>query len=284
MKRPKNRAFVRSDESYNFKRNLFGFVLSGLIGLVGVFQTEFFVSLLPSPSNAAIKDHIEKSEKIQHDQIAKSAKKWGKPQDGIEFKLFGDAQLKRLQEAKAILFDDNALQSELQNEFGASFHDVNAVVIPSWEMNPDNNELIGITTDGWRQATTAKGEVDVGGFTLRDRPFRTLVTLDGRPRLVLNPKAFESPKMLRLTLFHELLHAMNVPGFYPWPFTFAQNDLTYLEEYRAYVKREGLEGWHEASIWVLAVLVPWLITAWLGKLIWNYRKSQRQATDATCAT
>lgn len=200
---------------------------------------------------------------------------------GIVLESFdGPAQLKVLEEAKTSLLNDETLQAELRNEFGACFRDLNVVVIPAWKMDSvDNNEVLGITIDGWRQATTARGELDVGGFTLRDRPLSASVTVDGRPRIVLNPKAFETAASLRVTLYHELLHAMNIPGFYPWPLTFAQNDLIYLPRYRAFLRREGLGVWTEVRTWVLAVLVPWFIAGLIARPLRAYAINHRHRTQ-----
>ncbi len=271
----RSKSFGEPEDRYKYKRTGFGLVLSLFVCLIGVAQTKLFVTALPCPSNEAIRKHVVASLKLQKEQATRYAKKSAQVPDGIVFELFDtDVEFKQLEETKAALLSDDALQKDLRDSFGASFQEVNAVVVPAWKLQTsDNNDVIGITMDGWRQAVTAKGEVDVGGFTLRDRPGRVACTLDGRPRLVLNPKAFESARMLRLTLFHELMHAINVPGFYPSPVTFAQNDLTYLPEYRAYVKQQKLEGWDEWIIWALAVFMPALISALLAKRLVQLRRA-----------
>lgn len=269
-----SRRFTESPQSYRFKRSLFGAILSFLIGVLGIFQTRTFISQLPGLDESYIRQHVTQCRKLQSVKRNNSTK----TKSGIVVELFDtDKQKQAIEEARDSLLKDEELQSVLRDKFGVSFRDLDVVVIPAWKMDtPDNIKQIGITIDGWRQASTAKGETNVGGFTLRDRPTDTKPsTLDGRPRIVINPKAFESEKTLRLIVFHELLHAMNVPGFYPWPLTFAQNDLTYLKEYRHFVKRAGLEawdGWDETRTWVLAVFVPWLICAQLTRQLWIYRK------------
>jgi hypothetical protein len=267
--------FTESPRSYKFKRTLFGAVLSFLIGIVGIFQTRTFIARLPGLDETSIRQHVTQCRRFQSVKRNNSTQ----TKSGIVVELFDtDKQKQSIEDARDSLLKDEELQSVLYQKFGVSFRDLDVVIIPAWKMDtPDNIEQLGITINGWRQASTAKGEANVGGFTLRDRPTDARpTTLDGRPRIVINPKAFESEKALQLVVFHELLHAMNVPGFYPWPLTFAQNDLTYLEEYRHLVKRGGLEawdGWDETRTWVLAVFVPWLICALLIRQIWIYRGS-----------
>jgi len=266
--------FTESPHHYRFKRALFGAILSFLVGVVGIFQTRTFISQLPGLDESYIRQHVTQCRKLQTVKQNNSTQE----KSGIVVELFdNDKQKKSIEEARDSLLKDEELQSVLREKFGISFRDLDVVIVPAWRMDtPDNIEQIGITIDGWRQASTAKGETNVGGFTLRDRPTDAKpTTLDGRPRIVINPKAFESEKALRLIVFHELLHAMNVPGFYPWPLTFAQNDLTYLKEYRYFVKTarlEGWDGWDETRTWVLAVFVPWLICGQLIRQICKYRK------------
>jgi hypothetical protein len=266
--------FTESPHHYRFKRALFGAILSFLVGVVGIFQTRTFISQLPALDESYISQHVTQCRKLQTVKQNNSIQK----KSGIVVELFDtDKQRKSIEEARDSLLKDEELQSVLREKFGVSFRDLDVVIMPAWKMDtPYNIDQIGITIDGWRQASTAKGETNVGGFTLRDRPTDAKpTTLDGRPRIFINPKAFESEKTLRLIVFHELLHSMNVPGFYPWPLTFAQNDLTYLKEYRYFVKRAGLEGWDgwdETRTWVLAVFVPWLICGQLIAQIRKYRK------------
>jgi hypothetical protein len=256
-----SRAFVESQRKYDLRRLRLGMGIAAFVMVIGILQTQLFVSSLPCPSQDEVHKHIKASQDIQTAISVDYCNKAKRQLDpGITFKFFNDEQSKRLNSIAASLLEDEQLQSELMQSFGVSFRGLNVVVVPAWHMDtPDNDEPIGITLEGWKEASTSKGGLDVGGAVLRDRPSKQRITIDGRPRIMLNPKAFESTETLRLTLFHELLHAMNIPGFYPSALTFAQNDLTYLPEYRSFVRRKNLEGWNELRIWTLAVFVPFLI-------------------------
>lgn len=256
---------IDRSKKYKLNLSLLGLILSLAVGIVGVFQTRFFVSVLPRPDTAVVREHIRRCRNFQN----RTAADIKNPSGGIVFKLFDVEPTRKLEKAKESLVNDSALQAELINKFGVCFRDLDVIVAPAWVL-PNDNEQLGITPEGWKQAKLAKGESDVGGLTLRNQPSQKPVTIDGRPRIVLNPNAFQSAETLRLVLFHELLHALNVPGVYPWPLTFAQNDLTYLPEYRAFIWREGLEGWDESRTWVLAVVVPWLIGFRLARRVRYY--------------
>ena len=69
--------------------------------------------------------------------------------------------------------------------------------------------------------------------------------------MILKESAFASERALRFAFFHELVHAMNIPGWqYKVPvklpylgrfeLTSGQTDLSYLEEYRWFTTKEGL--------------------------------------------
>lgn len=244
---------------------LFYAILPMIVGLVGFVQTDAFASLLSRPSDAQIRVSMRESQAIQ-DEIARRSS-INPPSRAIEFQLFDEAQVTALQNATSFILVDDSLQRELQLAFGRSLRDVTAVVVPSWRINSGNLDLLGITNEGWQSIQTKRSGgldllqtslTDVGGYTLRERPHTPAVTLDGRPRIVLNLSAFESAAKLRLVLFHELLHAMNIPGYQPPWYAFAHNDLTYLPLYRDYVRRSGFRRFDEYMVWILAVITPWI--------------------------
>jgi hypothetical protein len=253
--------FVKPKQRYKRLWSWLHLVVTTALVCIGIIQTQWFVSLLPHPSIDTIRDHIAKCQGLQKEARDHCCKESSQPiQSGIIFKLFSDNQKRHLEAARDILLNDEALDNELRQKFKISLRDLNVVVVPAWQMDTtDNNQLIGISDQGWRDANVAKGEPDVGGCTLRERPGFSAITDDGRPRIVLNPKAFEKDRTIRLTLFHELLHAMNVPGYYPSKLTFAQNDLTYLPEYRAYVRQHQLDGWYQYNVLLFGVGVPLLL-------------------------
>lgn len=263
--------FIEPEDKHKLWKCKVGITLSAIVLICGFFQTQLFVKLLPRPENNVIRAHIEQCRKIQEQLGAQ------KNPSGIIFWMFGEKPLRTLEEAKESLLRDDALQTKLKEKFGTSFRELNVVIVPAWAMDTTaNNEQIGITYAGWKEATGAKGDSDVGGFTLRDRPGLKQITVDGRPRIVLNPVCFQDRNSLRLTLFHELLHAMNVPGDYPSRVTFAQNDLIYLPEYTEFVNQENLDGHREAIIWVLAVLIPAFI---LALLVRRHKKVRKRLTN-----
>jgi hypothetical protein len=253
--------FIEPEEKSELVYLTVGIALSAILLIGGIFQTQLFVSFWSYPNNKTIRGHMAECRAIQ-DKMATQDR-----QHGIIFQLFDDKVRNNLEATRDALLNDDSLQSELEEKFGMSFRELDVVIVPAWENSPDNNALIGITYDGWKEATKVKGFSDVGGVTIRDKPQLSKRTVDGRPRIVLNPCAFQN---LRLTLFHELLHAMNVPAYYPSSLTFAQNDLIYLSEYREIVSRERLDEWHEIKIWAFAVGVPallfWLIVRRFVKL------------------
>jgi hypothetical protein len=242
--------FIEPEEKFGLVHLAVGIILSAILLIGGICQTQLFVRFWAYPDNKTIRGHMAECRKLQ------DAMSHGNQEHRIVFQLFDDKVRKTLEATRDSLLNDDSLQSELKAKFGVSFRELDVVVIPAWENTPDNIDLVGVTQDGWKEATKVKGYSDVGGVTVRDKPILSKRTVDGRPRIVLNPCAFQN---LRLTLFHELIHAMNVPAYYPSPLTFAQNDLIYLPEYREIVRREHLDEWREIKIWTFAVIVPALL-------------------------
>lgn len=276
------RSLIEPQERSDLWRVYVGISLSAFLVILGIFQTQLFVSFLPQPDIEAIRRHMAEAQEIQKQIATNYYSQIGKDSirgTGFRTRLFDVKQSRMLEEALNSLQGDEMLQTELKHKFGISFRDLNVVVIPAWQTyTTDNNYIVGLTDYGWREARAARVESDVGGFTVRDRPLVNPVTIDGTPRIVLNPEAFRSTKALRLTLFHEMFHAMNVPGYYPSRFTFAQTDLTYLPEYRNFVKREQLEEFKEFKLWLLAVFIPALICLLCVRRALALRRTIKAAT------
>jgi hypothetical protein len=238
-----------------------------LVGVFGIFQTQLFVSLMDRPSLGDIKRQMDVSEHRQREIAARYQQRTGKkPVDELHISgkpLFSEIQYRAIDEAaKSLMEDDDTLPY-----FKTSLKQVRAVIFPAWMIDkPKDYEAFGITPDGASHAPAVAGDPLIHAFTLRDRdpvdqPHE--VTVDGTPRIALNLSAFESKETLRLTIFHELLHAGNVPGYDASRFTVLQNDLTYLPEYRGYIAREGLEGWRELKLWGWWVCAPWGVSGLL---------------------
>ncbi len=239
---------------------------------VGFCQTSYFGRFLPGYDHAAIVSHIKSCQALQQNKLSK----------GIAFEGF-DNQIEhsqltiRLQAAVHSFSDDVALNEMLKHQFGEDLNDLNAVIVPSWEItSQERADLYEITLAGWSYANKARDADYVGAYTLRNRPDEPPVTRDGRPRIILNPSAFQSESALRFTLFHELLHALNIPGRDPPWFCFGQDDLRYLKEYRDEVDRRGWIALNQVAIWVLAVLLPLGIGNAQIIYAYAYLKARRQ--------
>ncbi|MBC8030939.1 MAG: hypothetical protein H7Z16_12575 [Pyrinomonadaceae bacterium] len=159
------------------------------------------------------------------------------------------------------LLDDEALQAAIRQDFGRSFHDVNAIVFPAWEAIHDK-AVFGFTDVGRDAALIASRQVFAAGFTVHDRHNQPQATIDGVPRIGIDREALYDQDTVKLTLFHELFHAMNVPKHEPPWYTVMQNDLVYCDEYRDYVKRFGFKYDRERNIWIVTA-IPMLFFLYL---------------------
>jgi hypothetical protein len=186
--------------------------------------------------------------------------------------LFNETERANLQEAENILLRDISLRSRLIHEFGQSLENVNAVVVPAREMHNDlNRDQLGLRPEVWGSSKKNAADLNVEGFTIADdQPVRT--TYDGRPRVVITLNAFESPKTLRLTLFHELVHALHVPARKPPWFLIYQSDLAYLPVYQSCISEANLDGSDEVGAWVFlfAFVISLGVTVIVARL--NYRR------------
>jgi hypothetical protein len=233
--------------------NLLLALLFFCISLFGFAQTEKFVSLLPHPSKAEIRASMEKATAEQRQIMARYGYVDGQEPHATRMvsNLFTDEDEKRVHIALYNLLRDEKLNEPLRHGLGVRLRNVTAVIVP---YGYDAAQL-GLTEDG-RRLLTSTGELNLSGMTIRDVDSARQLTSDGRPRIILFDTAFYSEKTLRLTLFHELLHASNVPGHTLSPFTFLQDDLTYLPEYRFALKERGFRKWNEFYIWLFGVVLP----------------------------
>lgn len=217
-------------------------IVSSLLFAIGCFfQTETFLTLFSAPSNDSLRKHILESRSMQ-DYIKRSAPGDTKRTPGVQTKFLANYLVERVDEQIKSLKNDPELQSQLTNALGVSFADVDVDILPSWEIERLSIKEVGLTPEGFQQ--TLKGPTDfLSGLTIRDKPGQPQVTLDGVPKIVLRPGAFASTRELRLTLFHELLHALNIPGYQPTKLNRACDDLVYFGLYRSYVNQSGLQPW-----------------------------------------
>lgn len=238
-------------------------VIAALSGIFGIFQTEWFVSTRPSPALSEIRQQVTIDDAVQQKIYVEYCRNHQSGTRGIIFysPLFNEKQVKLLETAKDALMRDLALQSQLRNDFGHSFDEVNAFFVPAWELhNPWNQDVVGLTKVGWFGIKAHAGDPNILGFTMRDRQNIPMqLTIDGTPRVALNLEAFVSAHTLQLTVYHELLHAANVPAYDPPRVTLLQTDLTYLPQYRDYIHQTGLDDGREQRIWLVIVFAPWTV-------------------------
>lgn len=227
-----------------------------------VAQSEWYVSL-PGPPGGVERmrrrmENDREAQKLIGDRYREEKNK--EPVRGLVFhSLFGEANRIRLERAKQFLLGDKIFEEKFKRKYGVSLQDVNALVIPDWHMNnPDNQGQFGFMDTGWTECKKITGKLSVGGYTIRDTVVRQ-ATVDGTPRILISYKAFRSDEKLRQTLFHEMLHALNVPKHYPSRINFTRSDLVYLPEYREFLERTGLRN-SEWWLWYL-LIYPLSITA-----------------------
>lgn len=224
-----------------------------LVATFFFLQTEVFISLFTPPSRDEVRKAIAtaraKQTLIGREYKARTGRD---PESGVVIlsELFGDKRTEDIKREVEFLQQDAEINNYLYDAFGVSLADANVVVIPSWAMyRPENEELLGLTTEGRKTNKRHINETDVAGFTIRDKvPQEPQLTLSGRPRIVLNDEAFLSRRTLRLTLFHELLHGINIPGRPP-PRWLRRSDLCYLPEYRLCIARAQLNPYRELWLW-----------------------------------
>src|SRR5882724_358682 len=227
------------------------------LAIVGFCQTQLFVSLLPYP-RAQVLNHREKASLRQSEiQSEYRARTGNEPLSFVEYRSFSPSVQVELKESMTYLISDERLNTKLKESFGVTLRDTKAVIIPSWEVEDRAGAtLVGLTLSGWTMLSS-RSISDEHGVVIRDTGDQSeQLTTDGVPRIVLSASAFQDPKTLRLTLFHELLHALNIPGYSPSRVVALQDDLTYLPEYRSIVRQEKLRGWTEYNIWFFGVILP----------------------------
>jgi hypothetical protein len=230
---------------------LCGALLTAAIATGCWMQTDYFVTLFDFPSYDLLRSHMAKSQQIQA-SIAKKSK--SDTSQSATYLFFSDSQKAQLEDARRFILSDPELEKKLKDRFGTSLKDVHTVIAPSWETdNKGYCTLLGITEEGgWSDFQQAARSCEIGATTIRDKPDEGERTVDGRPRIVLNMNAVASTSWTRLVVFHEMLHAMNIPGFKPTRLARVQTDLTYLPEYRWFVAKENLD-WGGDFYWFFTV-------------------------------
>jgi hypothetical protein len=257
--------FVEADDQYNIKKARIKLGILFVLGCLGICQTQRVIGWIGRQDIASIRQEMAVAEQAQ-EQIRESyfRKTGHTPPFKITFHpLFNDKQKQMLEAARVEILRDQKFQDTLEGLFQTCFRHASVVVIPAWHMhNSANYEWMGIPRASGLAASVHAGDPTIEGFTIRDRyPNEAQRTIDGIPRIALNLEAFQSTKTLQLTLFHELLHGLNIPGHEPLgPINQFQNDLTYLPEYRIFVSQTRLDGWREYKI-NAGVALFWLALA-----------------------
>jgi hypothetical protein len=245
---------------------------------LGILQTDWFVTRLNHPTDVEVRQMLKEDDeeqqkiRLQYERETRKA-----PTKGIVFhERFEPNPTRMLTEALAKLKANRELQQAIKNDFGKTFDDLNAVVFPAWE-TAHHKSVFGLTDFGIAAARDASGQLFAAGFTVRDRHKMPRITDEGVPRVGIDVEAFEDQETLKVSLFHELLHAMNVPKYEPAWYTFAllQHDLAYCDQYRAYVKRFGFKNNRESLVRI-GIMLPLLTFGYLllrlALCVWKRRR------------
>lgn len=169
--------------------------------------------------------------------------------------LFSKRQQAQLDLAIRHLLSNEAARKALEERFGTSLHELDAVIIPAGDILIEElDEDLGITPITREMYRDAVGDPDYDAFTARDHADAEGFTDDGRPRIILNQSVFGTQQRLKRQLFHEALHALNVPKH---DVSHIRHDLFYLQEYREAAKLFGREDKDEDfKTWVCFVIAP----------------------------
>jgi hypothetical protein len=259
---PRLRSWVKGREKTGrlepYERNmlLIRVFIFSVVALLGFCQTQLFVKLTTSPRMLdEYKLQMEASRERQL-AIARAAGK-ERPHGLASSPLFFEWQRKAIRITFEEMKSNEDLNSELARGLdGVSLRDVSAEVLPEWEVRQTSDAAKFGLTEEARRAFIRHDIPFQLGYTLRDTEVGPPVTLDGTPKIILGPQAFVNEQTLRRILFHELLHALNVPSYRPSPIAILQDDLAYLPVYRRIVSEEGLDAQVDYFIWFAAVLLP----------------------------
>ena len=238
--------------------NLIGTIVFVVFTLFVWMQTESYVRVSTKflglgPDYSELKTHISQSRRIQLNLAARNNKQLV---PGFSYLYVEPRDHDKLETTRTDILKDAELRQKLQSKFETNLDSVGAVVALSWETdNQGYAEVIGITRKGgWSDFKEATKSCAIGATTIRDRPGVDQRTLDGTPRIVLNPNALAYSNWTKFVVFHEMLHAMNIPA-YSLPLAWVQTDLTYLEEYRWYVEKNDLGTWNDYICWGFTVFL-----------------------------
>ncbi len=242
-----------------------GIVVSALIGVGCLTQTEIFVRWLTPPAEDWLKDHIGKSEKLQA-KVAADANVT--PQEKpMLVRYCSTLQKNMVDEAYAFVMKDPEAQRWFFDRFQTSLKDVKVIVLYSWKLTESAYlEDSGITRgEGWNAFLEAENDPSVSATTIREKPDgKGVRTLTGTPVIILKPEAFASTRSVRFNVFHELVHALNIPGYRHTVdvpligtrvLTREQTDLAYLREYRWFVAKHSLSSWDSYAYEFFATLL-----------------------------
>ncbi|HEY0761058.1 MAG TPA: hypothetical protein VGD61_01670 [Pyrinomonadaceae bacterium] len=167
------------------------------------------------------------------------------PDCKVQYLAFTTKEKDNVRKALNFVLADNELDQTLKAQFETSVRNVKVVVAPIWTRDdPDYLKKNGITLDGEVDVDKSSKSCDIGAATVRDKFGGPQKTADGIPRIVFNPNALADESWTRRVVFHEMMHAMNLPGYYA-PFGRAQTDLTYLPEYCWFVGKAKLGSFSE---------------------------------------
>jgi hypothetical protein len=246
------------------------------ITLLVWMQTESYIRAVRTfsgPTYLELKAHMADSTAIQTNlAVTKNSEARGTSR--FSYVFVDDLDQQKLEQARQTIVGDAYLRQALNDQFGTSLDGVKAVITLSWEADSIGYaESIGITREGgWSDLQEAKYSCAIGATTIRDRPGVSQRTVDGTPRIILNPNALAYASWTQFVVAHEMFHAMNIPAYSP-TFAWIQTDLVYLEEYRSYVDRHKLGTWNNFICWCFT----WLLALFTLVLFVRYRRNQGRA-------
>lgn len=264
------------DKLYGVKKYIYGAFISVIAAACIFTQTDHFLRYTDHPTEEQIRSHISASKALQNRQRqAPRDPKYIVPKQPFDTVFFSPEKADEVKRARENVVKDEELAKLLSEKFQLTAPaEVSAVFVPLAEMKTrENCDHTGIQPTAWEEIDDAKSD-NPEGITIRDKGTDEVKTVDGIPRIFLTSKAFDwPPQSLQRTVAHELLHAMNIPGYRwsiklpglkkPVPLTVWQNDLGYLAEYRWYVRKAGLETCDQTVIWafITILLVSFAINA-----------------------
>src|SRR5437763_10659134 len=148
------RHLIQAERRHKFTWAMIGAFIFAVFTVFVALQTEWCVRRFKRPGGVdGIKHDMAADREVQNQRRAQyiADNKGEEPAYGIVFDTFFNAkEQEQLKAAKDFLLNDERLQNDLEQSFGASFANLDAVVIPAGQMHYINSERLGITDESWK--------------------------------------------------------------------------------------------------------------------------------------